>query len=158
MPWLSWLAYLPLYLAFGFDSPQCFAYNHICWIILIALNILWQGLHGFTENTLELVVIRQIRIGLGSDISNKTQTYPLPCVGKASLRYVSSYQPRTLTSWVAHVCCGTKFKSGILRFVRLYSAVWCRTMGSCRSMLLIFWIRFLAWLIRLVFEPRTSHQ
>ena len=54
--------------------------------------------------SLRLVVIRQIRIGPGSDIHNKDQTYPVRCVDKVSRRYVYSCQPRILPIHESHTC------------------------------------------------------
>ena len=75
------------------------------------------------EEILGLVVIRRTRIGLGSDISNKDQTYPSAVLAKqlGVMRVRTNQGPQPIG--VAHVCCGAKFESIIIQFVRLYSAV-----------------------------------
>ena len=101
-----------------------------------------------------LVVIRRIRIGLGSDIPNKDQTYPVPCVGKASMRYMSPYQSRTPANWSRTCVLWSEVR---IRHSTVCQAVQCgcRKMGSCRSMLRS-WSPFPASSIRLVWgsNPR----
>ena len=76
------------------------------------------------EGILGLIVIRGGSIFLGSDIPiQKDQTYPYWVVAKlACVIWVRTSQG-PLPIGVAHVCCGAKFESVILQFVRLYSAV-----------------------------------
>ena len=50
-------------------------------MILITLN------GGYT-GSLKLVAFKRIRIGLGSDITNKDQTFPVLCGGKADLYFM----------------------------------------------------------------------
>ena len=100
-PWYSWFTYLPIDWGCGFYPCRCFAYNHICWMVLITLN------GGYT-GSLKLVVIRWIMIGLGSDISNKDQTYPYSVVAKKTCVICNCTNQSSPPIRVAQVCCGAQ--------------------------------------------------